>query len=62
MGPGEFFGELALIRRNNPRAADCVATQQTKVRVNMGAILTVQYITCKDVKAGVGLQGGWKKS
>ena len=31
MGPGEFFGELALIRQNSTRAADCIATQRTKV-------------------------------
>ena len=31
MGPGEFFGELALIRQNSTRAADCVALQPTKV-------------------------------
>ena len=31
MGSGEFFGELALIRQNSTRAADCIATQRTKV-------------------------------
>lgn len=31
MGAGEFFGELALIRRDSARAADCIATQRTKV-------------------------------
>ena len=32
MGPGEFFGELALIRQNSTRAADCIAVRTTKVR------------------------------
>lgn len=31
MGPGGFFGELALIRQNSTRAADCIALQTTKV-------------------------------
>ncbi|CAL5229437.1 g12760 [Coccomyxa viridis] len=31
MGPGEFFGELALIRQNSTRAADCIAVRTTKV-------------------------------
>ena len=37
MGAGEFFGELALIRQNSTRAADCVALQRTKVRSCSGA-------------------------
>lgn len=39
MGPGEFFGELALIRHNSTRAADCVAVRTTKVRIqNWGGV------------------------
>lgn len=31
MGPGRFFGELALVRQNSTRAADCIARVRTKV-------------------------------
>ena len=32
MGPGRFFGEVALVKQNAGRAADCLAKQKTKVR------------------------------
>ena len=31
MGPGRFFGEMALVQLNAGRAADCVAAQKTRV-------------------------------
>ncbi|KAK9917846.1 hypothetical protein WJX75_008854 [Coccomyxa subellipsoidea] len=31
MGPGRFFGEIALVRQHSRRAADCIARERTKV-------------------------------
>ena len=35
MGPGRFFGEVALVKQNAGRAADCLAKQRTKVSAHV---------------------------
>ena len=49
MGAGEFFGELALIRRDSARAADCIATQRTKVRASTGLSSSTGWPLCEAI-------------